>query len=297
MQPTWPPATEADVNWNEGRVSGWRAVIEFAPKPTSSEKLCAGVVVRTEDGYVQAICAIDERKAEHAFGVAGQALHTVAQHLCNSLLEHWKHQPAETWTPPFSNARIENLSRFSAASADEALELMLRRCSTVHTLLNAYVITQQQRNHGIVSRVKSAIQRDTNAKHLAKRFNKKLTLGGETHPLQVDFLGQNYACYFLQVTSNVRGLEGNTERAYGKLFELSALKRILKKPSKKIGLLEDEKPEIFELLMVGDRNDPIQKRAINQVLALADGQKIVARTEPNPMAAAERVSSKERRVA
>lgn len=174
---------------------------------------------------------------------------------------------------------------------------MLHRSSTMHTLLNAYVIAQQQRNQGIVGRVKSAIQRDNNAKHLAKRFNKKLTLGGETHPLQVDFLGQHYACYFLQVTSNVRGLEGNTERAYGKLFELSALKRILKKPSKKIGLLDDERPEFFELLMVGDRSNPIQKRAINQVLALADGQNIVARTEPNPIAAAERVYSKERKVA
>lgn len=297
MQSTWSPTTEFDINWSKDRVSGWRAVIEFTPKPTSSEKLCAGVIIRTENGHVQALCAIDERKALHAFGMAGQALHSVAQHLCSSLLEHWKHNPAETWIPPFFNARIENLSRFSASSADEALELMLRRSSTIHSLFNAYVITQQQHNQGIVSRVKSAIQHDNNAKHLAKRFNKKLTFDGDIHPLQVDFWGKHYACYFLQVTSNVRGLEVNTERAYGKLFELAALKHILKKPSNKIGLWNDERPEVFELLMVGDRNDPIQKRVINQVLALADGQKIVARTEPNHIAAAERVASKERQVA
>lgn len=255
------------------------------------------MVVRTEDGEVHSLCAIDERKAEHAFGMAGQALYSVAQHLCDSLKEHWRQHPAESWIPPFTNARLDKLTRFSASSADEALEMMLRRDSTLHTLLSAYVINQQQRNTGIVTRVQSAIRRDRNAKHLAKRFNKKLILGGETHPLQVDFLGQHYACYFLQVTSNVRGLEGNTERAYGKLFELSALRRILKKPSNKIGLLEDEKPEVFELLMVGNRNDPIQKRAINQVLALADGQKIVARIESDPIAAAERVSLKERRAA
>ena len=276
-------------------VHGWRATIDFAPKPTSDERLCAGVVVQTADGSVEYLCTVDRRKMEHAFGSAGAALHDVADKLCGSLAEHCvKGHSPKSWIPPFSNARLANLDKFSARNIREAMELHLDRSSALHTLLSNYDIGQQQRAAGIVDRVRSAVRRDVNAKHLVPRFNKQLTVSGEAQPLRVDFLGRRYACYFLQITHSARGLETTTERAFGKLFELEAVRRMIKKPKKSLGLLDDERPEVFELLMVGDRHDAIQRRAIYQIEALADRQEVIARIEPSPMAAAERVSHQER---
>lgn len=270
-------------------------MIDFVPKPTSSERLCAGVVTRTDDGVVDFRCAIDLRKMEHAYGDVGAALYDVANKLCQSLTLHWQRglDPA-LWEPPFKGARLVSHERFSARDAAEATERMLNRTSTLHTLLGAYEIQQQLRNASIVEKVRTAVRRDVNSRHLAKRFNRELTLNGEAQPFKVDFLGQHYACYFLQVTKSERGLEGNTERAFGKLFELQALKRLVKKPKKSLGLLEEERPGVFELLMVGNRNDSIQRKAIYQVEALADKGEVVARIEPSASAAAERLARQER---
>ena len=167
----------------------------------------------------------------------------------------------------------------------------------MHTLLAHYQIEQQPRSTGIVDKVRLAVKRDVNAKHLVRRFNKHLTVAGEGNPLKVDFLGQHYACYFLQITRSEKGLEANTERAFGKLFELEAVRRLVKRPKKSLGLLEDERPETFELLMVGNRQDPVQRRAIYQIEALADRKEVIARIEQTVTDAAERVSHQERRAA
>lgn len=280
------------------RVQGRRASIEFAPKPTSTESLCAGVVVQTDDGLVQYLCTVDKRKMEHAFGPAGRALHDVAEKLCQSLAGHWAQgRRPQDWKPPFNNARLSSLDAFSGRTAREAMAMFLDRTSTLHTLLSQYQIEQQTQSTGIVNKVRGAIQRDVNAKHLMRRFNKQLTVAGEGSPLKVDFLGQHYACYFLQLTRSEKGLQANTERAFGKLFELEAVRRLVKKPKKSLGLLEDERPEVFELLMVGNRQDPIQRRAIYQIEALAGRKEVIARIEQTATDAAERVSQQERRAA
>lgn len=288
-------ATESGQVVVLAHTSGWRAVIEFAPKPTSPERVIAGVVVRTEGGEVYALCAIDERKAKHAFGVAGRALHAVADRLCQSLVQHWQSSSdVQTWQPPFAHVRLASVTRFSAATPLEGLQLMLNRTSMLHTLFSAYEIEQKKRNAGIVERVRSAVRKDPNATHLARRFNRELNVHGEAQPLKVDFLGRNYACYFLQVTRSTLGIDASTDRAYGKLFELQALRHLVKKPHKSLGLLNEERPQVFELLMIGDQSDPVQRRAIKQVEALADRGQVVARTEPSAIAAAERVYGQER---
>lgn len=298
MPSTRTPPTRPEGASPLTRVQGHRATIEFAPKPTSSESLCAGVVVQADDGRVEYLCTVDRRKMEHAFGPAGTALHDVAEKLCQSLAGHWAQgRRPEAWKPPFNNARLSSLDEFSARTTQEAMELFLNRTSTLHTLLAHYQIEQQPRSTGIVDKVRSAVKRDVNAKHLVHRFNKHLTVAGEGNPLKVDFLGQHYACYFLQITRSEKGLEANTERAFGKLFELEAVRRLVKKPKKSLGLLEDERPETFELLMVGNRQDPIQRRAIYQIEALADRKEVIARIEQTATDAAARVSHQERRAA
>lgn len=270
-------------------------MIDFVPKPTSSERLCAGIVIRADTGEVTFTCAVDALKMEHAFGEIGLALHDVAFKLCQSLAAHWQRDlDPNLWIAPFKGAQLVSLERFSSKDAAEATERMLGRTSTLNTLLGAYEVQQQKRSSSIVEKVRSVVKRDANTKHLAKRFNRELILNGEAQPFKVDFLGQRYACYFLQVTQSARGLEGNTERAYGKLFELQALKRMVKRPKKSLGLLDEERPDIFELLMVGDRKDSIQRRAIYQVEALADQKEVVARIESSPSAAAERLAHQEK---
>lgn len=280
------------------RLQGWRAVVDFAPKPTSSERLCAGVVTRTLVGEVAFSCALDARKMAHAFGPAGEALHDVAHKLCKSLADFWAgNEHAELWKPPFNGARLASLDRFSAKDVAEATERMFNRTSTLHTLLSAYEMQQKPSQRGIVERVRSAVQRDVNSRHLAKRFGRELILNGEAQPFKVDFLGQRYACYFLQLTQNAKGIEGNIERAYGKLYELQALRRLVKKPKKSLGLLDEERPNVFELLMVGDLSNVVQRRAIYQMEALADKSEIVAKVEASVGKAAERVYEQERQAA
>lgn len=295
---TPPTATESSPIAAPNHTSGWRAVIDFAPKPTSPERVIAGVVVRTESDEVYALCAIDERKAEHAFGMAGRALHAIADRLCLSLVHHWQtSSQVEAWEPPFANARLASVSRFSASTPLAGMQLMLNRTSTLHTLFSAYEIEQQTRNIGIVERVRTAVRKDANAKHLVRRFNRELNVHGEAQPLKVDFLGRHYACYFVQITRSTRGIDASTDRAYGKLYELQALRRLVKRPTKKLGLLDEERPDTFELLMIGDASDPVQRRAIKQVEALADRGEVLARVEATATAAAERLSAQERRAA
>lgn len=277
------------------RAHGHRAVISFSPKPGGGERLCAGVVTRLQDGTVAMVCAVDERKAQHAFGPAGLALHHAALALCQSLAEHWRTDPAATgWTPPFESARLEEVTPFSARTADDGARLMLARSSSLHTLLSAYDIEQTTRNRNIVEQVQSVIRRDNNAKHLGKRFNREIHVGDDAGNLRVDFLGQNFACYFLQITRSPRGIEATAERAFGRLYELQALRKFVRKPRKSLGLLEDERPKHFELVMVGEAGHPVQRKVINMVIGLADRDDISAKPVDSANAAAEHVARMER---
>lgn len=299
MQPIRPPAAKAfdltsipPMAW---AVKGQRAVVEFAPKPTSSERLVAGIVTKLESGEVSHACALDQRKMEHAFGDDGAAMYAIAEELCRSLGQHWQNTgAADSWVPPFGGARIAELTRFSGRTVEEAHATMLNRVSTFTTLLSTYDIADTKRPTSIVARVRSAVKRDVNAKHLTKRFNRELNLGDSAGPMRVDFLGQHYACYFLQITSSSRGLDLNTGLAFGKLYELDALQRFVKKPKNTLGLLEDERPSKFELVMVGNRSDSVQRRAIYQVEAIADKRSTRVQVMASANAAAEHVSDRER---
>jgi hypothetical protein len=280
------------------RMAGMRALIDFAPKPASDERLFAGAVFRNDEGEIAYTVAVSQRNMQHAFGDVGQALHDVALRLCKSLAEHWASgKDPRQWVPPFNNARLAAYERFSAYNLESAGRVILARMSTLYTLDQAYLHEASTRAGGIVEKVRAAVKRDPNAKHLANRFHRNLTINGEAQPLRVDFLGQNYACYILQVTHSARGLDMTTDRAYGKLFELGALRRMLSQPQQHLGLLEDERPQRYELLMVGDRNNAVQRKAIFQVEALAEKNEVQARIEPNAISAAERVYHQEKQAA
>lgn len=279
-------------------VRGSRVVLDFSPKPTSTERMVAGVVTKLDSGEVSYTCAIDEDKASHAFGDAGVAFHAIALQLCISLAEFWQAHPnASDWVAPFAGSGIADQSKFSGRSAEAAQTLMLNRTSTLHTLLGKYEMAREKRPRGIVERVRSAVSKDPNSKHLAKRFGRILPLGDQTLPLRVDFLGQNFACYFLQVSASQRGHEQNTEKAFGKLFELRALRRMLQTPEQSFELFDYERPKLFELVMVGDRKDSSQRQAIAKVERLADKDEVVARVVESANEAADLVTQRERQAA
>ncbi len=294
--PTPAPRTQPVVQPPApGRVAGLRAVVTFKPKPGSPEQLCAGVVTRLISGEVAAVCAIDGKKAAHLFGEAGQGLYFAAQALCQSLVDHWRVQPdAWLWAPPFEGAGLADLHAFSARDADSGARQMLERGSSLHTLLEQYHVSQSEWGRGIVARVKAAIRRDVATRHLHERFNREIHVGDEAGRLRVDFLGQNFACYFLQVTPSARSADTTVERAFGRLYELAALQRFVKKPRRSLGLLDDERPERFALVMVGEQSDPVQRRVINLVTTLADRDAIRALPVPSAEAAAAHVAEMER---
>lgn len=122
-------------------------------------------------------------------------------------------------------------------------------------------------------------------------------MGKAAETLRVDFLGQNFACYFLQLAQSARGLDASTERAFGRLYELQAWRKFVRKPKKSLGLPDDKRPTQFELVMVGQSRDPVQRRAINIITALADHDDIRARPLPSAQAAAEHVMHMERQAA
>lgn len=277
-------------------VHGRRVLIDFAPKPGSTERLYAGVVSCLSTGEVRFRCALDERKAEHAFGSAGKGLWYAARALCESLAEHWESSgDCAGWTPPFESAKLATAQAFSARDQDTGNLQLLTRVSSMHTLMNEYEIPVVDRSKdGVVMKVRSAIRRDVNSRHLQARFRRELHVG-EDGTMKVDFLGQNFACYFLQLTQSHRGIEPMVDRASGRLFQLQALKRFVKSPPRQLGLLEDERPQNFELLMVGSNSDPVQRRVINMVTALADRSEIRTRPLGNIEAAAEHVFAMERR--
>lgn len=298
MQAPRTPSTKPDGSADISRVQGWRATIDFVPKPTSSEVICAGVVVKTQDGKVDFQCTVDARKMEHAFGIAGVALSDVALKLCQSLASYWAgNRRPEGWKPPFSHAKLSSVDEFSGRTTAEAMGLYLNRTSTLHTLLSHYEVVSTSNPRSIVERVRHAVKADANAKHLAPRFKRYLSVAGDAQPLRVDFLGQRFAAYFLQLTQSAKGIEVNTERAFGKLYELEALSSLVKAPPPSLGLLAEERPTVFELLMVGSRDDAVQRRAIYQIEALADRKEVVARVESSVHDVAQRLVHQERQAA
>lgn len=274
-------------------------MVELRPSPTSDERLCAGVVIKLAGGVVLHQCAIDPAKAPHAFGPAGTVLFDVANKLCTSLADYWRSHPDATqWAPPFSGGRIADLQEFSAASAPSALALSLGRNSSLHTLLAGYAMGQSKPSRSsIVARVKTALGYNPATQHLQKRFGREIKVGNEADSLKVDFLGANFACYFVQLPQNAKQLEMGTERALGRLYELGALRRFVRKPKKSLGLLDDERPTQFELVLVGSMEHPVQRRAMNMVTALAKRDDIPARPLPNEMLAATHVAQMERQAA
>lgn len=297
MPETRPPPIEA-VGEVPASVEGFRALVEFAPKPGSAERLSAGVITRLTTGEVSFECAVDPRKAEQAFGKAGAGLWHVANALCESVAEHWdRHGDVRGWVSPFEGARLGPVQIFSAKTQQAGALQLLRRVSTLHTLFDEYDFQQTERSNSIANRVRSVVRRDANAKHLQARFHREIQLGGKAGKLKVDFLGQHFACYFLQITQSAHGVEATAERAFSRLYELQALKRFVARPNKSLGLLDEERPSQFELVMVGSQSDPVQFRAISMVTALADRDDVRARPLPTVEAAAEHVSTMERKAA
>ncbi|MGV8823989.1 hypothetical protein [Methylibium petroleiphilum] len=255
-------------------------------------------MLRSDDGQVSWRNALDVQKSEHAFGAAGLAMHAVAERLCASLADHWlRGSSDETWEPPFEGARLSEQASFTARDEEAAFAFALGQSSSLHTLLSHYEIPNGTKLTGVVERVRQAVKRSPQAKHLVPRFGRALNIGAETEPLKVDFLGQHFACYFVQVTHAVRGIPANAERAYSKLYELQALRRFVTRRRKAVGLLPDERPELFELVLVADQENPVQRRAVKQIQALADRDLVRARPLPDVGSAAQHVLEMERRAA
>lgn len=253
-------------------------------------------MVQLRSGTVHWQCALDERKAEHAFGQRGAALAAIAHRLCQSLAQCWERGEGK-WSPPFEGAALTLDEAFSARDHESALDWALRTQSSLYELMQAYEVSAQARPRGIVQQVRQAIRSAAQHKHLERRFSRDLDMGQAAGTLRVDFLGQHYACYFLNLTHSARGVELNTERALAKLCELQALRRFVQERQQSLGLLDDERPHQFELLAVGDKAQAPQRQAMARITVLADRGEVRTRALPHVDAAAEHVVAMERKAA
>lgn len=259
----------------------------------SKERITAGAVVRLDDGQCFARVAVTEAAVTHAFGIAGQELYHAAFHLCQSLLEHVQAGGAfKTWTPPFAGAEIGNLGRAEARNMDAILDLGLAQNSMLYTLLSHYAMPAHHNNDSLASKVKSAISKNKATKHLKERFYREIMVREEAMPLKVEFLGANFACYFLQLSKSQQGIEISTSNACGKLFKLQNLKQHFEKLDRPT-VFDEERPQSFELLVVADDSDRLQKSALLQIESFADANKLIARVLPDAQSAASMVVKRE----
>lgn len=277
------------------RVRGVRAAIFFQPQLLSIERICAGVVVRLDDGRTAVRVGIQAQEVIHAFGASGAEIHSVANHLCLSLAQHIEGGGTfEDWLSPFENAYIGKIGRVEGGQLEAILDTQISQNSMLYTLLNSYELPSVKQADGIVKKVKRVIQQ-SKSHHLAERFHRELPVKTDALPLKVEFLGANYACYFLQISQSPRGIEDSTRRAHGKLFELQSVRGHFDAP----GTLDafEEKPRRFELLVVGDRTNPLQKSAWLQIESLADSSNLQTRILTTAAAAANTVAELEHQVA
>lgn len=255
------------------------------------------MVIQTRDGATAFRAALDVHKAEHAFGHAGASLAAVAARLCSSLADHWAAQPESPWVPPFEGATIARQSEFTASDEASAMDFALQQHSNLHVLLAGQEAAPQTRPHSIVRRVRTAVRREPRTQHLAPRFEREIDLGAAAGKLRVDFLGQHYACFFINLTHTERGVDASTERAFSKLFELQAVQRFVQSRPRAIGLLDDERPDRYELLAVGDLSGHAERRALSRIEAVADDREVRVRQLHDVGAAVGHLSGMEMRAA
>jgi hypothetical protein len=141
------------------------------------------------------------------------------------------------------------------------------------------------------------VKSNPRTEYLIPRFNRPINVVDNVQPFRVDFLGQNLACYFMQLTESQRGVEGSAERAFGKLYELQALRRFVGQRPQHIGLLPEERPSAFELVLVGDHRHPVRRQVLAQIEALADQRDVRMRPVMDVSAAAAHVASAEQKSA
>ncbi|MBB6320550.1 hypothetical protein [Paraburkholderia tropica] len=257
------------------RIRGQRAAIYFQPQILSGERLCAGVVIRLDDGRIATRVAIQPEEVAHAFGASGAELYAIANHLCLALVEHLQDVGSfDNWIAPFESAIIGKLGRVEGAQLETLLDAQVRQHSVLHTLLDTYEIPNVKQVDGIVRQVKRAIQK-SHSPHLAERFHRELSVLSDALPLKVEFLGARYACYFIQISHSPRGIEESARRAHGKLFELQSVRTFFDGSPQDAFL--DERPSQFELLVVGDQTNDLQKSAWRQIESLADASNLQTR--------------------
>ena len=256
------------------------------------------MVVRTAQGHVEWRSAVDADRAGNVFGAPGRALADIAARLCESLAHAWQHEREADWTPPFEGARIAARSPFSASSLDSEFAHSLRLYSALHKLMSGAKVSSTRDSRGLVRVVQGIVRARLDSAYLAPRFSRHLTIGGSALPLRVDFLGRHYVCFMMRVTESPSQAEIAAERAIGRVQELQMLRKHVQRQGEGLlGLFDGERPEQFELLMVGDRQHPIQGPVLGRVEWAADQREVRVRTVGAPAEVAEHVVAMERRAA
>ena len=275
-------------------IRGQRATIAFQPRNTSFETLCAGVVLKQDNGDVCYRSAIDGRKMRGLFHDAGASLADIAEVLLASAAQHWRtHPDLSKWAAPFPGAGAAAVTRFSAMDVESGLAHALNSSSTLHVLLDG-VATKENRTAALVRRVAVHWRGNQSRMTLGRFIERTVDFGAEHGSMKIDFWGEHYGCFFSSLSDTASTGASMVERAVGRIVQLQILREMAQAPQQTIGLFEELRPQKHELIVVGGNSAP---KSLWQVDRFADRLELSIRTAATAGEAAEMVADEELKAA
>ena len=271
-------------------VQGQRALISFRPRNTSFENLCAGVIVKQDNGDVTFRSAFDDRKMRSAFRDAGQSLADIAHALCVDAASYWRdHDTLDGWAPPFPGVAVQGLTRFSAMSVGSALDYAMDANSSLSLLLNNLSLKDTS-STTLLKRVAAHWRQQDTRKSLTRFMERTVDFGSGHGSMKIDFWGEHYGCYFTGLSDKARNGAIMVERAIGRIVQLKTLRDMADMPQQTIGLFAELRPQRHELILIGGKTAP---KSLWQTERFADKLELPIRVASAAEEAAEMVADQE----
>lgn len=242
-------------NGGQFLVRGQRAIIFFRPSNTSSETMCAGVVLKLDNGDVVMHPAVDKTRLSTFNKPAVDSLADITAVICKSAQQHWATLDSfDGWQPPFPGVSIHEVSRFSSMSIKSAFGYALRVHSSLALLTHAG--EAQERTEAIIPRIKACWKERGRHAGLTRYLEKSVDFGEGHGSMAIDFWGQHYGCYFTKLSDSAKNGPSSITKALGRMAQLQKLREMADAPLTQIGLFAELRPKVHELIVVNSKEAP-----------------------------------------
>lgn len=274
-------------------VRGQRAVVFFQPSNTSSESLCAGVVLKLDNGDVIYQPAVDRTRLGLHNKAAIDSLADITNVICRSARDHWSSSESfDDWLPPFPGVKVQSVTRFSSRKISSAFAYALRVNSSLALLTHS--TETQERPEPIIQRIRSTWRGHQRNASLTRYLSKSVEFGHGHGAMTIDFWGQHYGCYFAKLSDSLKHGPTSITKALGRMAQLQKLREMANAPTSQIGLFAELRPKQHELIVVDSYSAP---KALWQAEQFADQFELRIRTLGSTQEAAEFVADAELKAA